>query len=664
MNRNMDGQNRDMDQSKQSSGAPLYNSRIIDTYIKLLKRKYAFVDIDEILNHAGMKAYEVADQGHWFSQQQIDRFYEIVLARTGNQNIAREAGQYAASPETLGVMRQYVLGLMGPLKAYAMIGMAAARLTKSAVYESRKMSSTKIEITVTPRKGCEEKPFQCENRMGFWDAIGRAFDNRLPFIHHAECYFRGADCCRYIISWEPHGSTAWKIARNLSLFVLLAFCLVVGVIDLTTALIITVPLTAITFFVLSVISEHTEKKEIRAGLANLQQNSNQLVEQIEANYNNSRLTYEIGELITNQTNLEDLLGKVVQLFKKRLNYDRCLIMLANPEKTRLIFRAGFGYTEEKLELLKRSAFHLDRPDAKGIFVVCFKDQQPFLINDISEIGDRLSARSLAFAQEMGSQSFICCPIICEGKSLGILAVDNLKSKKPLVDSDLSLLLGLSHVIGISLRNVELLEDRDQQMQSILQTLAASIDARDPLTAGHSAKVTEYTMGICDELNLPARERKAIRVAALLHDYGKIGVPDAILKKPGRLTHDEYEIVKTHVEKTRIILERINFSGELSQVPEIAGAHHEKKDGSGYPNGLKGEEIPLGARIIAVADFFEAITAKRHYRAPLPTDMAFSMLEKERGVHFEENIVDAFKAYYQHAHAQDSLMEEELAKKVS
>ncbi len=166
-------------------------------------------------------------------------------------------------------------------------------------------------------------------------------------------------------------------------------------------------------------------------------------------------------------------------------------MLANPDHTRLIFRAGFGYKDDKLGLFKQSAFNLDRADATGIFVSCFKEQKPFLINDIKEIGSRLSFRSQTFANEMGSQSFICCPIICDGKSFGVLAADNLRSKKPLVESDLSLLQGIAHVIGISVRNVELLDAQNRQMKSVLQTLAASIDTRDPLTAGHSAQVTEY-----------------------------------------------------------------------------------------------------------------------------------------------------------------------------
>jgi HD-GYP domain-containing protein (c-di-GMP phosphodiesterase class II) len=624
---------------------PLYNSRIVDTYIKLLKRKYSYVDIDEVLEYAGMKAYEVADHGHWFTQEQIDRFHAMLLQKTGNKGISREAGQYAASPETLGVMRQYALGLIGPAKVYERIGSASSRFSKSSIYASRKLSGNSIEITVTPRAGVQEKQFQCENRLGFWDAIAQVFGSRRPYIEHPQCLFKGDKVCRYIITWESQGSYIWKMARNVSLMVLMLACLVFFIIDLRMGLTVILPISAGIFVVLTIISELLEKREYKSILGNFQMTSGELLEQIESNYNNARLANEIGEAVASQTTVEDVLAKIVMLFQKRLNYDRGLIMLSNSEGTRLIFRAGFGYTGDKLKILKQTAFHLDRPDAKGIFVTCFNEQKPHLINNIGELGNQLSSRSQAFAKEMESQSFICCPIVCEGRSIGILAVDNLKSKRALVESDLSLLLGIAHVIGISIRNVELLDDRNRQMQSILQTLAASIDARDPLTAGHSTNVTEYALGICKELNLDQEYCKVIRVAALLHDYGKIGVPDAILKKPGRLTREEYEVVKTHAMKSRHILEQINFSGSLRQVPEIAGAHHEKMDGSGYPSGLKGEQIPLGARIIAVADFFEAITAKRHYRDPLPVHVAFHLLHKDRGIHFDTRIVDAFKSWY-------------------
>jgi HD-GYP domain-containing protein (c-di-GMP phosphodiesterase class II) len=393
------------------------------------------------------------------------------------------------------------------------------------------------------------------------------------------------------------------------------------------------------------ISERMQKAELKASLDNLRDSTDELMEQININYNNALMTNEIGQTISRQTHIEDILASVIQISQKRLDYDRGLILLADAEKTRLEFRAGFGYSENQRDLLEKTSFHLDRPESKGAFVVSFRAQKPLLINDINEIKGELSSRSIAFARHLGTKSFICSPIIADREALGILAVDNLKSKKPLVESDLSLLMGIASVLGISIRNAELLEARERQFRSILLTLAASIDARDPLTAGHSEKVTKYAVSICQEMGFSKEYQEMIQVAALLHDYGKIGVPDAILKKPGRLTDEEYEIVKLHAEKTQKILQQINFEGVFSQVPEIAGCHHEKIDGSGYPNGLKGDEIPLGAKIIAVADFFEAITARRHYRGPIPVQKAIAMLEKERGVHFDESIVDAFFRYH-------------------
>ena len=138
----------------------------------------------------------------------------------------------------------------------------------------------------------------------------------------------------------------------------------------------------------------------------------------------------------------------------------------------------------------------------------------------------------------------------------------------------------------------------------------------------------------------------IRVAALLHDYGKIGVKDDILKKAGALTNDEYLEIKKHAAKTQEILEKINFEGIYREVPFISGCHHEKFDGSGYPLGLTGPDIPLGARILAVADVFEAITAKRHYREPMPLDDAFKILRDGCDRHFDSAIVEAFVRYYE------------------
>ena len=289
---------------------------------------------------------------------------------------------------------------------------------------------------------------------------------------------------------------------------------------------------------------------------------------------------------------------------------------------------------------------MDKPGTKGVFILSFHEQKPFLVSDTDEIRDHISEKSLEFLKRIGSKSFVCCPIIYEKDSLGVLVVDNIGKKRELTQTDISLLMGIATQIGISINNARLIDQQKKQFNSILRVLAASIDARDPLTAGHSEKVTEYSLGIARELGLGETYCEVISIAGLLHDYGKIGVRDDILKKPGKLTSEEYLEIRSHAKKTKLILDQMNFSEEYSEIPLLAGAHHEKVDGSGYPNGLKGEEIPLGARIIAVADVFEALTSKRHYRDPMPIDEAIDILKEGINTAFDQKIVEAFIKFYQ------------------
>lgn len=624
---------------------PLYNSRIIDTYIKLVKNRYSYINVSELLSSAGMQSYEVADQGHWFTQEQIDRFYEKLVRLTGNENIAREAGRYAASPDALGVMRQFILGFIGPANTFELINKATSNFTRSSSYQSRMISSNKVEIVVTPREGVEEKPFQCENRIGFFEAVVLMFGLELPRVEHTECLFKGGTSCRYMIAWEQPASLYLKrIGVGVTmLFALVSLLMILA--NRWVLLELLLPLFVSIACILAYAVAKSEKKELQASLNNTKNSTDNLIEQINSNYNNALMANEICQALGTYSNRADIFANVIQTMEKRLDYDRGLIFIANPEKNKLVLHAGYGYSPDQRALFDSISFHLDRPQSKGAFVVSFREQKPFLVNNLDDIADTFSPRSLAFIKKTGTRSFICCPIICEGSSIGILAADNVKTKRPLVQSDISLLMGIASVIGISLRNAELIEAKERQFNSVLQVLAASIDARDSLTSGHSEKVTEYAVGICNELSLSRDDCEMVRVAALLHDYGKIGVPDAILKKDGVLTPEEYDIVKTHADKTRDILERINFEGIYRGVPEIAGAHHEKVDGSGYPKGLKGGETPLGAKIIAVADYFEAITAKRHYRAPMPVDEAMKIMRAESGRHFEKRIVDAFFSYY-------------------
>ncbi|MGB8298338.1 MAG: HD domain-containing phosphohydrolase [Polyangia bacterium] len=632
-----------------SDGRRLYNSLIIDNYIRLIERKYPQIRVATLLDYAGITAHEVADEGHWFTQNQIDRFHEKLSFLTSNAAIAREAGRYAASPDALGAMKLFFLGTVGPSKAYELIGRGASRFTRSSTFASRSLSSNRVEVTTTFEENVEEKPYQCDNRIGFLEAVSLLFARGTPEVEHPECIFRGGQTCRYVISWSASKADRFRRVRNWAA----AFLLPLVVLSVVQA-----PLCGMTqvlpgaFAILAILTAlclWLEKKDMAASLNSLCGSNQQLISQIEMNHNNAVLTSEIGQSISRRSGSVDVLSNVVKACKKWLDYDRCMILLADSEKKRLVFGAGYGHDERASKLLRHTAFHLDKPGSRGVFVVCFKQQKSFLVSNVEEIERDLSLKSMSYAQELGAESFICCPIVSNGESIGVLVVDNVKTKRPLVETDRSLLIGVASVVGISLRNEELLKSKDRQFRSILQGLAASIDARDPLTRGHSEKVTEFAQGICEELGFSPEEREVISTAALLHDYGKLAVPDAILRKPGRLNPRERELVKVHAEQTERILRQISFEGIYQQVPAIAGAHHEKIDGSGYPRGLKGEEIPLGARIIAVADFFEAITAKRHYHEPMRREEAIAFLKREAGKSFEPRLVDAFLRYYERAY---------------
>lgn len=187
-----------------------------------------------------------------------------------------------------------------------------------------------------------------------------------------------------------------------------------------------------------------------------------------------------------------------------------------------------------------------------------------------------------------------------------------------------------------------MDARRRMFESLLNALADTIDMRDSTTAGHSMKVMEYSVAIAKKIGLSEQTILVIRYAAYFHDYGKIAVRDAILLKPAGLTKVEMKEAREHVNISRRILERIDFEEELADVPKIAALHHERLDGSGYPLGLIGEQIPLGARIIAVADVFDALTSKRHYHKPISRKKALAFLEEHSGKEFDSEVVRVLK----------------------
>jgi PAS domain S-box-containing protein len=232
---------------------------------------------------------------------------------------------------------------------------------------------------------------------------------------------------------------------------------------------------------LAFLSEHLEKKELAKTVENQGDVAKDLIAEMNIRHNNALLVQEMGKATSSILDIDKLIKTVVHLIETHIDFDRGMILLANSDKNRLYFVSGYGYTQEKEEFLQQTEFYLDKPESKGVFVVAFKDQKPFLVSDISEIKKTLSKRSLKFAKAMDSKSLICVPIVYEQESLGILAVDNLKSKRLLTTSDMNLLMGVASQTAVGINNAksfQQIQESEKKYRELVENANSIIMRRD------------------------------------------------------------------------------------------------------------------------------------------------------------------------------------------
>lgn len=235
--------------------------------------------------------------------------------------------------------------------------------------------------------------------------------------------------------------------------------------------------------------------------------------------------------------------------------------------------------------------------------------------------------------------FLVLPLVLDGILKGTIALGYLKDES-LPDSELKHARQIADQVMVALSNASLLEDLEKLNRGALEALARAVDAKSTWTAGHTERVTALTLEIAKVMGLPSNEMEILQRAAYLHDIGKIGIPVAILDKPGKLTDEEFNIIKDHPSIGAKILEPIEAYEDIVPIVE---QHHERFDGKGYPNGLSGEDITLGARIMAVADVYDAVVSDRPYRNGWVQERAIKKITDESGIHFDPKVVDAFMA---------------------
>lgn len=319
--------------------------------------------------------------------------------------------------------------------------------------------------------------------------------------------------------------------------------------------------------------------------------------------------HTVHRIIASTLNLEELLPRIARLSLQVLRAIKCVVTIIDPVKKKIIPKVYLNLEQKKITPQKISTLRLN--------------YEKRVVNSL---------------RILMKKNCLCIPLI-DQDIIGTIRVENKQNKEPFNNADKEILTVLGEQAVVAIKNAQLYEERGRILLGSIKSLAALLDIRLPAIYTHPMGFVEIVLELGKELKLSEEDMEALKYAALLLDAGKISIPDEILMKPSKLTGKEYSIIKEHPIKSAEIVGTIDAMKPA--IPFIIH-HHERYDGKGYPMGLKKNEIPLGARIIALADAFEAMICKRPYRGKsLSFEEAIKEIKKASGTQFDPSVVRAF-----------------------
>ncbi|MBI4512864.1 MAG: HD domain-containing protein [Gemmatimonadetes bacterium] len=342
--------------------------------------------------------------------------------------------------------------------------------------------------------------------------------------------------------------------------------------------------------------------------------------------------HEVSDLLSRARDVPSLFATILDTVLKVTDADRAALMLRREGAA----EAGRGDVALAAARVRRGR---EEPE----FAV-----SRTVVRDVLESGiSTLSHDALADARYQAGESIVlqgirsvmCAPLRTTDAILGALYADSRSATGKFGEADLELLAAVGNQAGIALHRARLLADLERLFLDTIRAIAATIDAKDGYTHRHSERVAALAVRIARAIGLSDDEQRMVELAGLLHDVGKIGVPESILNKPGRLDTGELTDMQKHPVIGARILSHIQNPQIAALLPAVEH-HHEKWDGTGYPDGLKGEAIPILARVLGMADFLDALTSARSYRSALHMDEAIRMLRDAAGTHFDHTLVEA------------------------
>jgi PAS domain S-box-containing protein len=462
------------DTSALDDQSPLYNSGILGNYIHYLQSRQPDVDIDALLRCCEITRFDLNDEGHFFSQQQINAFHQCLDERVSDPDLAYKVGLHALYMKSTGTVMQYGLQFITPHTMYKAVDRIYPKWSRGHVCQTTITGKSQAEVTVSVRPGVREQPFQCKNRQGILESIAKIQTGQAAQVDHPQCMHRGDEACRYLVAWKAKPSAIWKRAGAFAgLFSLLLTAATPFFLPVVpwALLVLTMALICLTILL---VASRLEKKELVSFLKDQGDTAGHLLQEIEIRHYNARLVQEIGKASTDILEMDTFLATVLKSITRYTSFTRGMIALCEDGRSRLCQVASLGFSDPEQQVIEKMEVCIDIDNTADIFMQSLKDGRPLFLGDIQDQAPHLPPNSARMLKDLQVETLISIPLIYKKEPIGFLFVDAKGAKKDAATSDVNLLMGIASQIAtgiVNARSYSQMQESEQRYRLLTENVA-------------------------------------------------------------------------------------------------------------------------------------------------------------------------------------------------
>jgi putative nucleotidyltransferase with HDIG domain len=597
---------------KDEKNTSCLNSRAIIEYMRRRapdRVRELFEDLPAPYSTMASPEEYLSDENNWMSSAVTVKMLENARKITRNSNAAFDIGFETMMKRELSYFQRLFLTIFAtPSGMLRRLNQLNSKLNTTKIVELVYDAPGRAVVRWHWKSGIAKSKDICEYNKGIYAAIPTIWGVPPAKVEENPCQFEGGDYCEVVVSWSL---LSGRLGNFLSRFATRKSNL------------------------LNVLEEvEHDKAQLRQKASELSSLNMDLLQKVDVLKSINKATRALVSMTDTQKVLEMTMKPIVEV----LGFDRAMIMLVDQKGEFLEYRYGVGESSEALTRINHYRIPLTRE--QNLMIRVLRKKRAILIRDPGAAGLNPSNRILA---DFNPSNFIVCPLIAEEKVIGILGADRRADKDKLTSNDVEFLSIFANNIATALQRATMDEELKGSYVSSVRALVQAIEEKDTYTRGHSERVSTMAVEAARVLGMSDVEIEYIRFGSILHDVGKIGIPESIVRSPKSLTNAEFKIIQKHPLKGVEILQPISF---IKNHMYLIRNHHERWDGKGYPDGLVGEDIPLGAQIVAVADAFDAMTSSRPYRKGMPPRQAAKEIQKNIGTQFSPRVAEAFEKVFE------------------